>query len=128
MDLYEGDVFVVWKWEWRDNCSAAFQDVDVGENEQSNLSDDGGAFEDGELDSITAMVKHSVEFKCIDASRDLRSQEVLSLASRKRNDKKAVRVKLGPEETNPKNARAIAFQCKIDSKWERIGYCIEEVL
>ena len=31
------------------------------------------------------MVELSVVFKCISASRDLRSQEVLSLASRKRN-------------------------------------------
>ena len=82
MDLYLGDIFVVWIWEWRDNCSAAFEDVDVGENEQSNLSDDGGAFEDGtsELDSITATVEHSVVFKCVGAYRDLRSQEVLRLA------------------------------------------------
>ncbi len=33
-----------------------------------------------------------------------------------------------PEPTNVKDARAISFECEIDSKWKRVGYVISEIL
>ena len=46
----------MWKWEWRDNYSAEFEDVDVRENEQDDLSDDGGTFDDGTM-NLTALAQ-----------------------------------------------------------------------
>ncbi len=70
----------------------------------------------------THHITHSVIFKCIGANKD---EKYLCLASR---NIKEVQVKLTPEEDNPKNARAIAFTCKIDGEWQRIGYVVEEAL
>ncbi len=41
---------------------------------------------------------------------------------------KEVQVQLKPEKDNPRNARALAFICKIDDEWQRIGYVVEEAL
>lgn len=102
MDLYGGDIFVVWKWEWRDDYSAEdvqVEEEDIGENGRDNSSDDA----DHGTSEIDTIVEHSVVFKCIGASRDLISQEILSMASRKLNTNKTVEVRLALEETNPKN-------------------------
>ena len=39
-----------------------------------------------------------------------------------------IEVCLKPEPTNPVDARAIAFSCELDGKWERIGYVVREAL
>ena len=39
-----------------------------------------------------------------------------------------VEVMLRPEPSNPKDSCAIAFDCYIDSKWEKIGYVVREAL
>ena len=41
---------------------------------------------------------------------------------------RTVPVRLKKELQNPVDARAIAFQCKVKDKWERIGYIVWEVL
>lgn len=38
----------------------------------------------------------------------------------------SVEVTLCPEPTNPIDARAIASKCYIDSKWQHIGYIVQE--
>ena len=72
-------------------------------------------------------ITHTITFKCIGSVRDTTSQEVLSKASATWNDGCAVRVRLTPEPTNPKNSKAIAFECLVDDRRERIGYVVREV-
>ena len=40
----------------------------------------------------------------------------------------AFEVRVEPEPTNPVDARAIAFQCKVDATSKTIGYVVSEVL
>ena len=37
-------------------------------------------------------------------------------------------VKLQPEPNNPIDSKAIAFMCKVENDWERIGYVVQEAL
>ena len=39
-----------------------------------------------------------------------------------------VPVKIVPEPDNQYDSKAIAFQCKVDSKWHKIGYIVREAL
>ena len=73
-------------------------------------------------------VTHTVMFKCIGSVRDMASQEVLSKASAKWSEGCVVPVRLTPEPTNPKDSKAIAFECLVSDKWERIGYVVKEAL
>ena len=67
-------------------------------------------------------------FKCIGAVRDGKSQEMLRIARDKIENGDSVLVKLVPEPTNPKDAKAVAFMSEIDGTWTRIGYVVKEVL
>ena len=55
-------------------------------------------------------------------------QETLRLVAFKLKDKKEVVVLMSPEPTNPVDAHAIAFQCKLNDKLHRIGYVLREAL
>ncbi len=35
---------------------------------------------------------------------------------------------MSPEPTNPVDAHAIAFECKLNDKWQKIGYVVREAL
>ena len=61
-------------------------------------------------------------------TRDPNLQETLRLVAFKLKDKKEVVVQLSPEPTNPVDAHAIAFQCKLNDKLHRIGYVLREAL
>ena len=64
---------------------------------------------------------HSVVFKCTGATN------LAEVASRLRKGE-VVKVMLRPEPSNPKDSRAIVFDCNIGTKWERIGYAVQEAL
>lgn len=86
----------------------------------------------GDIDSDTeasdSSTTHSVVFKCIGATRDPKIQEVLSKALHLINNGEAVPVRITPEPENPIDARAIAFNCKLGERWERIGYIVKEAV
>ena len=77
LELHENGVFVLWKWDWVDTNSDSDDD-----QPQDNAMANGGGVEihsDKEgTDSETAVLSHSVTFKCIGASRDMNSQVTLS--------------------------------------------------
>jgi len=100
---------------------------DDQEQEQDKLDEGAIGRDINDIDDESS-ISHWVVFKCIGATRDMNSQEALSLASREMSGDKSVEVELHPEEDNPKNARAIAFRCHVDGKWQRIGYVVEEAL
>ena len=130
-NLPMGKVFVIWKFSWYDQ---------VEHNDQSDGSDTSGehdsmatqsedSSEESEREGEKELnVTHTVTFKCIGSVRDMASQEVLSKASAKWNEGGVVPLGLTPEPTNPKDSKAIAFECLVSDKWERIGYVVKEAL
>lgn len=70
---------------------------------------------------------HSVVFKCMGCLKEFHYQEILALVSRKMKDG-SVPVELREEPNNPVDSRAIAFVCKLNNQWERIGYVASEAL
>ena len=124
--LYHGEVLVLWEWSWVEVESS---------QEESNEETESGSesavpVEDlsSEESDATCDITHSVVFKCIGVFKEHRYQETLATVSRKLREREVVPVRLTKEPHNPVDARAIAFECKLDSTWERIGYIVREAL
>ena len=79
-------------------------------------------------DFDSTLIMHSVIFKCVGVTKDNHLQEILAMAAQKLKKQEQVDVRLRKEPNNPKDSRAIAFECKLTSKWERIGYVVKEAL
>ena len=60
--------------------------------------------------------------------RDGTAQEILKKARDLIKDGKEVSVRIVPEPDNHYDSKAIALQCNVDSKWQRIGYIVREAL
>ena len=71
---------------------------------------------------------HSVIFKCMGTVKERKYQEILAAVSLKMRNGETVPLRLQPEPNNPKDSNAIAFDCQIESDWERIGYIVHEAL
>lgn len=84
--------------------------------------------EDGESKNGKTAITHTVVFKCIGASRDPACQQVLAMASQQLKQGKNVEVQLQMEPTNAFDSRAVQIVCKLNDKWERIGYVVREAL
>ena len=67
-------------------------------------------------------------FKCIGSTHDNGAQECLSKVTRILCDNGTVETKVAPEPNNVYDAKAIAFVCKVDGNWVRIGYVVKECL
>lgn len=117
-------IFVMWHWEWfdfdREEPSDEGSDIVVEDQGLDSLSD--------EEDLTNSFITHSVVFKCIGATKEHRYQELLGLAKQKLKDGHTVPVKLQKEPSNNIDSRSIAFMCKVDKNWERIGYVVSEAL
>ena len=128
--LYMGKVFVLWKWEWED-CPSADSSTSGGD-EQSLDGSEGGDEEcsnDIGIDNDSS-VKHSVVFKCVGVTKTLQSQELLAEVSRKIRKQEIVPVRLRPEPNNPKDSRALLFECDLvtENNWQPFGYVVREAL
>jgi len=55
------------------------------------------------------------------------AQEVLEEARDRLHQNEDVPVQIIPEPENPVDKNAIAFKCRIDSKWFKFGYAVTEV-
>jgi len=115
----------MWKWSWEDTTQdSSTQEVDSSTEELG--SSDGDSQSD--LTNSMPVHVHSITFKCIGTTKDDKPQKILAIASEKLYKGEAVPVRLQPEPNNPKDAKAIAFECKIESNWNRIGYVVSEAL
>ena len=115
-----------------DPASDGEHDDSDNEEEEVNavdvaLSGSDDSSNEEEEDDIPA-ITHSVVFKCIGCTKELRYQELLALASQKINKGETVPVKLEREPNNPYDSNAIAFMCHAEKDWERIGYVVSEAL
>lgn len=79
-------------------------------------------------DEVSCMTQDSLVFKCMGTTKESRYQDTLCKASQMLDEGKNVPVRLRPEPDNPKDASAIAFDCKPEVKWEVIGYVTRDAL
>ena len=123
-------MFVMWNWQWLEDSDSEQDGVvsgdEPGDAAPSN-SEESGNNEEAEDDNIPA-ITHTVVFKCIGCTKELRYQELLVLANQKRKKGEDIPVKLEKEPSNPFDSNAIAFMCLVENNWERIGYVVSEAL
>ena len=124
--LYGGKVFIIWKWTWED-AAEHNQSVldDFDERDDSSESDNNSQQEDA---FQSTLVTHSLIFKCIGATKSHHYQEALAKAAEEFKEGGNIEVRVRKEPTNPKDARAIAFDCKLGHDWKIIGYVVKEAL
>ena len=123
-------MFVMWNWQWMEDFDSEQDSVvsgdEPGDAAPSN-SEESDNDEEAEDDNIPA-ITHTVVFKCIGCTKELRYQELLVLANQKRKKGEDIPVKLEKEPSNPYDSNAIAFMCLAENNWEWIGYVMSEAL
>ena len=109
----------MWDWSWIQQEDSGDDSTNALSVNSSNESDESSADlkldNDNEDDaSSIAAITHTVVFKCIRNTKEIRYQEVLALANKKRKEGMDVLVKLEREPSNPVDARAMAIMCKVN--------------
>ena len=134
--LLQDKVFILWKWESDLDRRQDYTMADVYSTRESpNKTDDDNKdekkYKEPSVDNSShAHGTHTITFKCMGTTKDNRYQFTLAEASHKLNNGSYVAVRLREEPDNPKDSKAIAFDCQLDhgAKWERIGYVVREAL
>lgn len=132
LKLTEQGVVIMWEWNWDDSDS----DVDhVSESSAGADSDDehnpyiDSETEEEDTTVTETTVTETVKFKCIGATHDSVGQKnVGESKSTIMDQQECVPVKIEPEPENQYDSKAIAFKCRVDDKWYRIGYIVREAL
>jgi len=134
LHLVPQGVLVVWEWEWQDDDTdidhiSESSAEDVGHcHHNPHIQSDPESDSEEETDFQLPSQTHTVTFKCIGTTHDLNSQEVLRSVNTLLGSGEEVPVKIVPEPDNQYDSKAIAFQCKVDGKWNKIGYIVREAL
>ena len=131
MNIPPQGVFVVWKWEW-----TVVEESESEEEEDSREQRNPHLHSDSESDNGTELSPpdflptqtHTVTFKCIGTVHDNDGQVLLSRISKMLREDGKVEVRVSPEPDNEHDSQAIAFQCHVNHKWQRIGYVVRECL
>lgn len=120
LNLHSGGMFMVHDWFWLENVvsESELQSPESTDSDEVQDSDDSGG------DNIT----HIVTFKCIGVTHDHHYQATLQAAADALKNGKDVQVRLTPEPDNPQDKSAVAFECYVLGKWERVGYVVKELL
>ena len=95
------------------------------EHDDLELPNKSSKQEDSGIDPVPS-IYHSLTFKCIGQLKEFRYQELLAIVSKKIKQGEVVPVKLQKEPENRYDAQAIAFMCKAETTFERIGYVVKE--
>lgn len=132
LKLVPQGVLFVWEWECEDGdidhvSESSCEDVGHAHLIHYILSSESGSESEHETDFQLPSQTHIVVFKCIGTVHDVNAQTILRSAS-KQLEKEDVPVRIVPEPENQYDAQAIAFQCKVDGEWSRIGYIVREAL
>ena len=61
-------------------------------------------------------------------NKTVQSQEILAESARRLKKGEPLEIRLRVESNNPKDSRAIAFDCKLESDWKLVGYVVHEAL
>ena len=121
---------MLWDWSWMEAESIEDTDSDAGSEGDVNsdeISSEESISDASATDGIPE-ITHSIVFKCIGVLKEHRYQETLAAIAQKLRGGVVVPVRLTKEPQNPVDAQAIAFECKVDTKWDRIGYIVREAL
>ena len=116
-------VFVLWKWD----------QIQV-ERDESDYERTSHKYDDEEKSSEEEHTEDCPESlfmiisKCIGTTKEHRYQETLAEVALSRRNELDVEFRISPEPTNPFDARAIAFKCFLNNRWERVGYMVTDVL
>jgi hypothetical protein len=128
---FKDDIFVAYEWEWIETPDDAIIQADPN-SPGDKLDADAPSADEPEDDSVVVPgsdpVVHCVTFKCIGATKNPDQQAALKSAWELMQDEKKVPVKLDPEPNNPYDAKAIAFICFVEGRWQRIGYIVREAV
>ena len=130
---------MLWEWDWveddivDDSSSGTSNNLSARSSPELTTSDSPPPTADDSLlddtsdddDSVPA-ITHTVLFKCIGADKEKIYQDVLYMVAKKHGEGINVPVKLQPEPNNKYDNKAVAFMCRTDSGWERIGYVVKE--
>lgn len=127
---------MAWEWEWGQESQDSGSSSDMSEEEDVDGQKQHNPYlhsdtENSESEDSTSTFTlptqtHTVTFKCIGSIHSNEAQEVLSKASKTMRENGTVPTRITPEPDNEHDARAIAFVCYIDDKWQRIGYVVRE--
>ena len=125
-------VFIIWKWTWEDEHAmetSSSSDVSSNPDELEEPSSEPTVSSSEDTPELeTNKIKHSVVFKCVGVKKEKYIEKVLISTSRKLDNGEHVPVRIRPEPDNPVDARAIAFECNVSNKWQRIGYVVQEAV
>ena len=133
---FQLQVFVMWNWEELSDTELdtdndfGSDDDDIAQGDDDNPNNTRQSASSGPSDNQgdDPVPTHSVIFKCMGTVKERKYQEILAVVSLKIRNGETVPVRLHPEPNNPKDSNAIAFDCQIESNWERIGYIVHEAL
>lgn len=119
LSFCKNKVLIIWNWIWQEENQQSMTSSSEFEANVQEVSD-----ENSDLNTVAVSgdIKHSVVFKCIGATKETRMQ------LQKIEAGEVVPVHIQPEPDDPVDARAIAFECVLNNKWERIGYVVREDL
>jgi len=78
--------------------------------------------------SVEPAGMYLVLFKCIGAQKEFHYQEILALVVKtiKQGETVPVTCRVQKEPSNPVDSHAVAFECRVNDQWERIGYVLHE--
>ena len=136
LSIVEGKAIFIWKWQWVDNDDESEDEpertpITVIPETPPTVSDKESDHEDELEEEAVTEVVHTVTFKCIGCTRDAKYQKVLEHIIELRTagtNIDNIDCRIMPEPDNPADAKAIAFQCRVDSQWQTIGYIVKEAL
>lgn len=127
---YNNEILVIWNGDYcidDDTSTKEFDEESLRQDDIDNVEDDSAC--DSDDNTVTLPdVPHTVVFKCIGASRDSHSQLILQTARNVIASGGTVPVRMRPEPTNIFGSQAIVFECELNSKWNKIGYVVTEIL
>ena len=133
LKLTEQGVVIVWEWNWDDSDSTSDVDHVSESSVEADSDDEHNPYIDSETDEADTTVTETtvaetVTCKCIGTTHDSVGQKMLARAKTLMDQQECVPVKIEPEPDNQYDSKAIAFKCRVDEKWYRIGYIVKEAL
>ena len=131
LHLLDEGVFIVWDWVWEDEDEGNIDHVSestAADPEEQNTHPYLSSESDYEPEMTPPVMTHTVTFKCIGTTHDANAQEVLAKASKLIQRGEEIPVMIEPEPDNQFDSKAIAFKCRVEGRWQRIGYIVREAL
>lgn len=125
LNIIDGKVLIIWEWQVIQTQS----DKDLDGKKYSVDYECSSPTQDSEPEAdahVETLPTHTIPFKVIGCNKERRYQQVLERASLLIDSGVEIPVELCAEPENPVDPNAIAFMCKIQDCFERVGYVVRE--